>query len=82
MQDCPPLRHPGLHFSDAQSFAVYIFGSNVLITHLIQEHRFETTKLLLSYGANPWLESRYRDDALQTACLKVDTFSFLQALVI
>merc|ERR1711963_215881 len=38
--------------------------------YAIQEHRFETTKLLLSYGANPWLESRYRDDALQTACLK------------
>ena len=40
-----------------------------------QEHRFETTKLLLSYGANPWLESRYRDDALQTACLKVETMN-------
>ena len=38
--------------------------------YAIQEHRFETTKLLLSYGANPFLESRYKDDALQTACLK------------
>ena len=46
--------------------------SMVILNILIfQEHRFETTKLLLSYGANPWLESRYRDDALQTACLKV-----------
>jgi ankyrin repeat protein len=36
----------------------------------IQEHRFETTKLLLQYGADPYLESRYKDDALQTACLK------------
>ena len=43
----------------------------LIFFHLLQEHRFETTKLLLSYGANPWLESRYRDDALQTACLKV-----------
>merc|ERR1712242_567754 len=38
--------------------------------YAIQEHRLETTKLLLSYGANPFLESRYKDDALQTACLK------------
>jgi ankyrin repeat protein len=38
--------------------------------YAIQEHRFETTKLLLRYGADPFLESRYRDDALQTACLK------------
>ncbi|XP_023247267.1 protein fem-1 homolog C isoform X2 [Copidosoma floridanum] len=36
----------------------------------IQEHRFETTKLLLSYNADPHLKSRYHDDALQTACLK------------
>jgi len=38
--------------------------------YAIQEHRFETTKLLLSYRADPHLESRYKDDALQTACLK------------
>ena len=38
--------------------------------YAIQEHRFETTKLLLQYGANPHLASRYNDDALQTACLK------------
>ena len=38
--------------------------------YAIQEHRFETTKLLLLYGADPYLESRYKDDALQTACLK------------
>jgi ankyrin repeat protein len=38
--------------------------------YAIQEHRFETTKLLLQYGADPYLESRYKDDALQTACLK------------
>lgn len=38
--------------------------------YAIQEHRFETTKLLIKYGANASLESRYKDDALQTACLK------------
>jgi len=36
----------------------------------IQEHRFETTKLLLDHGADPLPRSRYNDDALQTACLK------------
>ena len=38
--------------------------------YAIQEHRFETTKLLLRYKADPFLESKYKDDALQTACLK------------
>lgn len=47
--------------------------------YAIQEHRFETTKLLLSFGANPYLESRYKDDALQTACLKgaAEIFQYL-----
>ncbi|KAG8230725.1 hypothetical protein J437_LFUL010826 [Ladona fulva] len=38
--------------------------------YAIQEHRLETTRLLLEHGANPHLCSRYGDDALQTACLK------------
>ncbi|XP_013786210.1 protein fem-1 homolog C-like [Limulus polyphemus] len=38
--------------------------------YAIQEHRFETTTLLLAHGANPLIKSRYGDDALQTACLK------------
>ena len=38
--------------------------------YAIQEHRFETTKLLLKYGADPFLQSKYKDDALQTACMK------------
>lgn len=42
----------------------------------IQEHRFETTKLLLDYNADPYLKSRYNDDALQTACLKGATQIF------
>lgn len=44
--------------------------------YAIQEHRFETTKLLLDYNANPHLRSRYNDDALQTACLKGATQIF------
>ncbi|XP_014255354.1 protein fem-1 homolog CG6966 [Cimex lectularius] len=38
--------------------------------YAIQEHRFETTKLLLENGADPFAKSRYNDDALETACLK------------
>ncbi|UYV60828.1 hypothetical protein LAZ67_1002483, partial [Cordylochernes scorpioides] len=44
--------------------------------YAIQEHRFETTKLLLDYHANPTIRSRYNDDALQTACLKGATQIF------
>ena len=44
--------------------------------YAIQEHRFETTKLLLSSGADPYVRSRYGDDALQTSCLKVATQIF------
>jgi hypothetical protein len=44
--------------------------SKTALHYAIQEHRFETTKLLLLYGADAFLESRYNDDALQTACLK------------
>lgn len=47
--------------------------------YAIQEHRLDTTKLLVSYGADPYLQSRYKDDALQTACLKgaSEIFEFL-----
>ncbi|KAL1138298.1 hypothetical protein AAG570_009986 [Ranatra chinensis] len=47
--------------------------------YAIQEHRFETTKLLLDNGADPHARSRYNDDALQTACLKgaAQIFSYL-----
>ncbi|KAI1287985.1 Protein fem-1 -like protein C [Halotydeus destructor] len=44
--------------------------------YAIQEHRFETTKLLLQNGADPTIKSRYNDDALQTASLKVATQIF------
>lgn len=44
--------------------------------YAIQEHRLETTKLLLQYHADPYLKSRYGDDALQTACLKGATQIF------
>lgn len=51
--------------------------------YAIQEHRFETTKLLLSYRADPHLESRYKDDALQTACLKgaAEIFQYLTSKI-
>ena len=51
--------------------------------YAIQEHRLETTKLLLQYGGDPHLRSRYDDDALQTACLKGATqiFEYLIAHV-
>lgn len=47
--------------------------------YAIQEHRFETTKLLLDHAADPHARSRYNDDALQTACLKgaVQIFLYL-----
>ncbi|XP_059611223.1 protein fem-1 homolog C isoform X2 [Phlebotomus argentipes] len=38
--------------------------------YAIQEHRLETTKLLLEHGADPFAKSRYGDDSLQLACLK------------
>ncbi|XP_046383766.1 protein fem-1 homolog A [Ischnura elegans] len=44
--------------------------------YAIQEHRLETTRLLLDHGADPHLCSRYGDDALQTACLKGATQIF------
>ncbi|XP_058800378.1 protein fem-1 homolog A [Phymastichus coffea] len=50
--------------------------SKTALHYAIQEHRFETMKLLLEYNANPHLRSRYNDDALQTACLKGATQIF------
>ena len=44
--------------------------------YAIQEHRFETTRLLLEHGADAMIKSRYGDDALQTACLKGATQIF------
>ena len=51
--------------------------------YAIQEHRFETTKLLLDYNADPHLKSRHNDDALQTACLKGATqiFDYLSKIL-
>lgn len=51
--------------------------------YAIQEHRLETTKLLLSHGADPFAKSRYGDDALQTACLKGAhvIFDYLQSSI-
>ncbi|XP_066581895.1 protein fem-1 homolog C [Prorops nasuta] len=50
--------------------------NKTVLHYAIQEHRLETTKLLLEYNADPYLRSRYNDDALQTACLKGATQIF------
>lgn len=51
--------------------------------YAIQEHRLETTQLLLEHGANPFTKSRYGDDALQTACLKgaYEIFDYLKSKI-
>lgn len=51
--------------------------------YAIQEHRLETTQLLLEHGANPFTKSRYGDDALQTASLKgaFEIFDHLKAKI-
>lgn len=51
--------------------------------YAIQEHRLGTTQLLLDHGANPFTNSRYGDDALQTACLKgaYEIFEYLRSKI-
>lgn len=51
--------------------------------YAIQEHRLETTQLLLEHGANPFTKSRYGDDALQTAALKgaFEIFEYLRSKI-
>ncbi|XP_065155286.1 protein fem-1 homolog CG6966 isoform X2 [Atheta coriaria] len=44
--------------------------SKTALHYAIQEHRIETTKLLLENGADYLAKSKCGDDALQTACLK------------
>ena len=38
--------------------------------YAVQEHRLETTKVLLEHGADIFKRSKYGDDALQTSCVK------------
>ncbi|CAG0889144.1 unnamed protein product [Darwinula stevensoni] len=47
--------------------------------YAIQEHRLDSVKVLLRYGADPMLRSRHGDDALHTACLhgSVEVLDFL-----
>ncbi|XP_023322386.1 protein fem-1 homolog C isoform X2 [Eurytemora carolleeae] len=47
--------------------------------YAVQEHRLETVKILLEYGADPYISSKYGDDALQTACIKgaIMVFNYL-----
>ncbi|XP_043271024.1 protein fem-1 homolog C isoform X2 [Venturia canescens] len=54
--------------SDAQN--------NAPLYYAIQEHRFETMKLLLDHNADPYAKSSHGEDALQTACLKGATQIF------
>ncbi|MCL4120276.1 UNVERIFIED_CONTAM: hypothetical protein GTU68_012003 [Idotea baltica] len=54
--------------------------SKTALHYAIQEHRDETTKLLLKHGAKPFLTSKYNDDALQTACIK-GAFQIFKCLI-
>jgi len=38
--------------------------------YAVQEHRLETTKVLVRHGGDIFKKSKYGDDALQTACVK------------
>lgn len=46
-------------------------------------YRLETTKLLIENGANYNAQSKYGDDALQTACLKgaTEIFNYLISVI-
>lgn len=48
--------------------------------YAIQEHRLDTTRLLVEWGADYLATSRHGDDALQTACIKgaADIFEYLR----
>jgi len=47
--------------------------------YAVQEHRLDTTKVLLQHGADPMKKSKYGDDILQTACIKgaIHIFNFI-----
>ncbi|CAG9768764.1 unnamed protein product [Ceutorhynchus assimilis] len=47
----------------------YDIQGKTALHYAIQEHRLDTTKILLDNGADPSAETRYGDDALQMACL-------------
>ncbi|KAF5296678.1 hypothetical protein FQR65_LT10219 [Abscondita terminalis] len=57
--------------------------SKTALHYAIQEHRLETTQLLIEHGADYYAKSRYGDDALQTACLKgsVRIFHYLTDVI-
>ncbi|KAK4875083.1 hypothetical protein RN001_011505 [Aquatica leii] len=57
--------------------------SKTALHYAIQEHRLETTQLLIEHGADYYAKSRYGDDALQTACLKgsVRIFDYLTEVI-
>ncbi|KAF2357114.1 Ankyrin repeat [Trinorchestia longiramus] len=53
--------------------------SKTALHYAIEEHRYETVKLLIERGADPFITSRLNDDALQTACIKgaLQIFTYL-----
>lgn len=57
--------------------------SKTALHYAIQEHRLETSNLLIEYGANFNAKSKYGDDALQTACLKgsINIFDYLTSSI-
>ncbi|KAF5269721.1 hypothetical protein FQA39_LY08644 [Lamprigera yunnana] len=61
----------------------YDIQSKTALHYAIQEHRLETTQLLIQHGADYNAKSRYGDDALQTACLKgsVQIFNYLTEVI-
>eukprot|EP00095_Tigriopus_kingsejongensis_P006985 snap_masked-scaffold430_size173499-processed-gene-0.1 protein:Tk06985 transcript:snap_masked-scaffold430_size173499-processed-gene-0.1-mRNA-1 annotation:"hypothetical protein TcasGA2_TC010662" len=44
--------------------------------YAVQENRFESARILLENGADPFKKSKYGDDILQTACLKASLMIF------
>ena len=47
--------------------------------YAIQEHRLDTAKVLIEHNADLFKQSKYGDDALQTACVKgaLSIFNYL-----
>ena len=67
--DTTKLKYNTYCFS--KNFKMFFSVLFLALHYAIQEHRHETTKLLLKYQANPFIFSKWGDDALQTSCLKV-----------
>ena len=53
--------------------------SKTALHYAIEEDRYDTVRLLIERGADPYLRSRLNDDALHTACIKgaLQIFNYL-----